>query len=70
MSVQHERNLLFRAQNIRERERGIEADPRKVTAIINIKFIPSYSEITAPLRVLLEKGSAWSFDEPQETAIN
>ena len=33
------------------------------------KFIPSYSEITAPLRVLLEKGTAWSFDEPQETAI-
>ena len=70
-------------------ERGIEADPRKVTAIINMpnpksvkelqrflritnyvsKFIPSYSEITAPLRLLLGKGTVWYFDEPQETAI-
>ena len=70
-------------------QKGVEADPRKVTAIYDMpnpttvkelqqflgitnyvsKFIPNYSEITSPLRQLLEKDVIWSFDKPQETAI-
>ena len=68
---------------------GVEADPRKATAIYDMpnpttvkelqrflgitnyvsKFITNYSEITSPLRQLLEKDVTWSFDKPQETAI-
>ena len=64
---------------------GIKADPRKVSAILDIpapenksdlqrflgmvtylgKFVPNLSEVSAPLRVLLEKDIAWSFDTPQ-----
>ena len=33
------------------------------------KFIPKYSEITAPLRELLQKNVEWSFDKPQQSAI-
>ena len=33
------------------------------------KFILNYSEITSPLRRLLEKDVTWSFDKPQEAAI-
>ena len=33
------------------------------------KFIPNYSNITAPLRQLLEKSVQWSFEKPQEEAI-
>ena len=33
------------------------------------KFVPNLSEVSAPLRVLLEKDIAWSFDTPQQQAF-
>lgn len=34
------------------------------------KFLPKYSEVTAPLRLLLQNDVEWSFDQPQRTAID
>eukprot|EP00112_Aurelia_sp_Birch-Aquarium-sp1_P025750 Seg874.6 transcript_id=Seg874.6/GoldUCD/mRNA.D3Y31 product="putative protein K02A2.6" protein_id=Seg874.6/GoldUCD/D3Y31 len=34
------------------------------------KFIPNLSDLTAPLRSLLEKDAIYSFDKPQKDAIN
>ena len=34
------------------------------------KFIPNYSEISAPLRVLLEKNTEWHWDTQQMQALN
>ena len=68
---------------------GVKADPRKVSAILDMparenksdlqrflgmvtylgKFEPSVSEVSAPLRVLLEKDKVWSFDTPQQQAF-
>ena len=33
------------------------------------KFVPNYSEVTAPLRLLLQNDVEWSFDQPQIKAI-
>ena len=33
------------------------------------KFVPNLSEVSAPLRVLLEKDIVWSFDTPQQQAF-
>ena len=33
------------------------------------KFVPNLSEVSAPLRELLEKNVAWSFDTPQQQAF-
>ena len=30
------------------------------------KFLPNLATETAPLRLLLEKGTEWSFDKPQQ----
>ena len=68
---------------------GVKADPRKVSAILDMpapenksdlqrflgmvtylgKFVPNLSEVSAPLRVLLEKDIVWSFDTPQQQAF-
>ena len=34
------------------------------------KFTPNYSEISAPLRVLLEKNTEWHWDIQQMQALN
>ena len=34
------------------------------------KFVPNLSDITAPLRELLEKDSQWYFDKVHERAFN
>ena len=69
---------------------GVEADPAKITAIMNMpeptskkelqrflgvitylgKFIPNLSDLTAPLRSLLEKDAIYSFEKPQKDAVN
>ena len=33
------------------------------------KFVPGLADITAPLRQLLRKDSAWYWDEAQQTAF-
>lgn len=33
------------------------------------KFIPNFSQLAAPLRVLLEKNTAWHWDMPQQTSF-
>ena len=33
------------------------------------KFLPNLATETAPLRLLLEKGTEWSFDKPQQQAF-
>ena len=33
------------------------------------KFVPNLSEVSTPLRVLLEKDIAWSFDTPHQQAF-
>ena len=33
------------------------------------KFIPNYSQVAAPLRVLLEKDTEWHWSHPQETSF-
>ena len=62
---------------------GVKADPQKVSAILDMpalerflgmvtylgKFVPNLSEVSAPLRVLLEKDIVWSFDTPQQQAF-
>ena len=70
-------------------ERGIEPDPEKVSAIVDMpfptnkkelqrflgmvnylgKFLPNLSDISAPLRNLLEKDVEWCFDAPQMKAV-
>ena len=63
--------------------KGVKADPQKVSAILDMpalerflgmvtylgKFVPNLSEVSAPLRVLLEKDIVWSFDTPQQQAF-
>lgn len=34
------------------------------------KFLPNYTEVTTPLRQLLQKDVKWSFDKPQIEAAN
>ena len=68
---------------------GVEADPLKIQAILNVpeptskneiqpflgmitylgKFIPNLSDLTAPLRSLLEKDVIYSFDKGQKEAF-
>ena len=70
-------------------ERGIEPDPEKVSAIVDMplpinkkelqrflgmvsylgKFLPNLSDVSAPLRKLLEKDVEWCFDSPQIKAV-
>ena len=70
-------------------EDGIKPDPRKVTAVTEMKppetkeelqrflgmttylskFIPNYSETSAPLRVLLEKDTEWHWTDQQAKAF-
>ena len=33
------------------------------------KFLPNLATETAPFRLLLEKGTEWSFDKPQQQAF-
>ncbi|MEN8447427.1 MAG: RNase H-like domain-containing protein [Cyanobacteria bacterium J06555_13] len=68
---------------------GIEADPRKIEAIVNMpppkdkkdlqrflgmvtnlgKFITNLSDLTAPLRSLLEKDAIWSYTPQHDKAV-
>ena len=69
--------------------RGIEPDPEKVSATVDMplptnkkelqkflgmvnylgKFLPNVSDVSAPLRKLLEKDVEWCFDAPQIKAL-